>query len=189
MMGWWGGETQVWDLRRCGNQPLAAWELGKNFRKLGKTVFGQIERLGKPGVTTLAGRQTILIISSISFSVGRTQNSYIERNFVVVRTRYIWIYVHTYILKEMPWYWEAPSEASLHLQITQIWRLSFMSSLWDTIFVHFWCETSVRWRSERRPLSTFVASCAIISKFPKSCVLLTRPCFSNGLVPYCCCCL
>ena len=34
----WGVETHGWDLRRRGNQPLAAWEVGKSFASL-KTVF------------------------------------------------------------------------------------------------------------------------------------------------------
>ena len=188
MMGWWGGETQVWDLRRCGNQPLAAWELGKNFRKLGKTVFVQIGRLGKPGVTMLAGAADNSY-NKLNFCFCWKNSEFIYRNSEIVCTSYIHTYIH---IEKMSW--EALSEVfapftnhsnlkiELHVKLT-------LSSLCSTIFVLFWCETSVRWRSEPRPLSTFVASCAIISKFPKSCVLLTRPCFSIGLVSYCCCCL
>ena len=120
-MGWWGGETQVWDLRRCGNQPLAAWELGKNFRKLGKTVFGQIGRLGKPGVTMLAGAADNSY-NKLNFCFCWKNSEFIYRNSEIVCSSYI----HTYILKKC--HERRYQKFSLHLQITQIWRLSFMSS-------------------------------------------------------------
>ena len=95
MMGWWGGETQVWDLRRCGNQPLAAWELGKNFRKLGKTVFVQIGRLGKPGVTMLAGAADNSY-NKLNFCFCWKNSEFIYRNSEIVCTSYIHTYIHTY---------------------------------------------------------------------------------------------
>ena len=124
MMGWWGGETQVWDLRRCGNQPLAAWELGKNFRKLGKTVFVQIGRLGKPGVTMLAGAADNSY-NKLNFCFCWKNSDYILKETLKLYALDMYIHI-TYTLKKMPW--EALSEALPHLQITQIWRLSFMST-------------------------------------------------------------
>ena len=120
--------------------------LEKTFASSEKTVFVQFGRLGKPGVTMLAGAADNSYNKlNFCFYWKNSEFIYIESNFEVVCTRY----VHTYnihieedamrgaIRSLTPFTNHSNLKIEFHVNFT-------LSSLWSTIFVHFWCETSVR---------------------------------------------
>ena len=103
--------------------------LEKTFASSEKLFSSKLDGWGNLGSRCWREQQTILIISSISVSVGRTQNSYIE----TLKLYALVTYIHTYILKKC--LERRYQKFSLHLQITQIWTLSFRSSWHCQVFV------------------------------------------------------